>query len=675
MIDAQLFFLSDEYFRDFPDDKLMTNKDIINGVPHSRPCFFAFADTKVPEIYWLVPISSRCGKYKQIAWKKEEKYGNCNTIRFGTVLGRETAFLIQNMCPATEEYLSAYIDKTGCPIRIDNRLAADVTQNAQMVLAKARRGARVIFPDVFKIYESLKKGKADEEEQNCKDNVRLRPVSLVGAGPGDAGLLTRKGLACIRTADVIVYDNLISGSLLNEARLDAELIYVGKRLGAHSMTQDQINQILIEQARSGKYVVRLKGGDPFVFGRGGEEAAALCSHGLSYEIVPGVSSAYSVPAYAGIPVTDRSCASSFHVITGHEGVGKKESVVDYQALAKVEGTLVFLMGLSRLEEISQSLTRYGKCPETPAAVIERGSTAGQREIVSDLAHIAEKSRVEEMKTPAVIVVGEVAALSEKLSWYGRRPLGGKRVLVTGTRHFSQEMERVLRPLGAETVSISVIESRPVFSEEMEQAVRNLSQYTWAVFTSGNGVEIFFEQMRRQRVDRRNMAHLRFATIGKKTAEALERHGYLCDFTPECYTSEKLAKGWIPTLHSSDRVLLLRARESSPVLPEKLSEAGIPYENVAVYETWTDIRRGEELNRIIKEVDYVTVASSSVVRALRSLVQEPPEKKVKVISIGPVTTKAAQAGGLPVYATAKEYTAEGIVEMILADVRGETANES
>ncbi len=512
---------------------------------------------------------------------------------------------------------------------------------------------------------------SDEYFQDFPDDKLMKStVSLVGAGPGDAGLLTRKGLACIRRADVIVYDNLISGSLLNEARLDAELIYVGKRLGAHSMTQEQINQILIEQAQSGKYVVRLKGGDPFVFGRGGEEASALRSHGLTFEIVPGVSSAYSVPAYAGIPVTDRSCASSFHVITGHEGVGKTESVVDYQALAQTKGTLIFLMGLSRLEEIAQSLIRYGKCAETPAAVIERGSTARQRELVSDLAHIAKRSRAEGMKTPAVIVVGDVVALSEKLPWYGRGALGGKRVLVTGTRHFSQEMERVLRPLGAETVSVSVIESRPILSEEMEQALHNLTEYTWVVFTSGNGVEIFFEQMRKARIDRRSLAHLRFAAIGKKTAAVLESHGFLCDFTPECYTSEGLAEGWIPTLDSGDRVLMLRARESSPVLPEKLSEASIPYKDVAVYETWTDVRRGEELNRIIREVDYVTVASSSAVWALQSLLQEPLEKDVRVISIGPVTTKAARAARLPVYATAKEYTAEGIAETILADVRKE-----
>lgn len=509
--------------------------------------------------------------------------------------------------------------------------------------------------------------KAKELADQLAIQVRFKTVSLVGAGPGDEGLFTRKGLECVRKADVIVYDNLICGSILNEARLDAELIYAGKRSNHHHLTQDQINELLVKEAMLGKYVVRLKGGDPYIFGRGGEEALELKRYGIPFEIVPGVSSSYSVPSYAGIPVTQRELASSFHVITGHEGAHKETEVLDYATLAKEEGTLIFLMGLKNLPRITQQLIAHGKDKNTPAAVIQQGTTAKQKKAVSTLEHIVEEAERCKIKTPAITVVGSVVGLEEKLDWFGRGSLFGKRVLITGTRYIAKELEEELRPLGAETITLSLIESRPLWTEEIRQALEQLERYQWMVFTSSNGVDIFFEVLKKQEIDLRRLMNLKFAAIGRKTAAALKEHGFQCDFVPESFSGTNLAKEWIPTLKQDERVLMLRAKDGSEVLPEKLKEAGIPFADIPLYETWVDERRKEELNRIIQEVDYVTIASGSAAKALCNLLDETEGLAAKVISIGPFTTKAAESRGLSVYADAVEYTAAGMAAVILADV--------
>lgn len=508
---------------------------------------------------------------------------------------------------------------------------------------------------------------AKELAEKIAVQIRFKPVSLVGAGPGDSGLFTRKGLDCVRRADVIVYDNLISGSILNEARLDAELIYAGKRSNHHHLTQNQINALLVEQALLGKYVVRLKGGDPYIFGRGGEEALELQKHGIPFEIVPGVSSSYSVPAYAGIPVTQRELASSFHVITGHEGAHKESEVLDYATLAKEEGTLIFLMGLKNLGRIVAHLISHGKAADTPVAVIQQGTTSRQKKAVSTLEHIVEEAERCQIQTPAITVVGAVAGLEKKLDWFGRGPLFGKRVLVTGTRYIAKELEEELRPLGAETITISLIESRLMWTEEVRQALEQLERYQWMVFTSSNGVDLFFEALKKQNLDLRRLMHLKFAAIGRKTAAALKEHGFNCDFVPESFSGTDLAEEWIPTLDQNQRVLMLRAKDGSDVLPRKLAEAGIPFADIPLYETWVDERRREELNRIIREVDYVTLASGSAARALCGMLDDKEQPAARVISIGPFTTKVAEAEGLSVYADAVEYTASGIAAVILADV--------
>ncbi len=510
--------------------------------------------------------------------------------------------------------------------------------------------------------------------QELARQVRMRPVSLVGAGPGDAGLLTRKGLACVRQADVILYDNLISGSILNEARLDAQLIYVGKRSHNHHLAQDEINRLLVEQAGEGKYVVRLKGGDPFIFGRGGEEALALQEKGIPFEVVPGVSSSYSVPAYGGIPVTHRHMASSFHVITGHEGDHKAEEALDYGTLAKEEGTLVFLMGLKSLDRITKQLLACGKDKATPAAVIQQGATARQKLVISTLGNVAEEAGRQGIGTPAITVVGPVVGLADKLSWYGAGVLSGKRVLATGSRYIAGELEKALEPYGAETVSVSVIESRPLWNEGLCQALEELEQYSWLVFTSSNGVDLFFDRLRGRRVDLRRLMHMKFVAIGQKTASALERHGFLCDFVPSGFSSADLAREWVGRLEKGQRVLLMRAKGGSPILARELAAAGICFSDVALYESWVDQRRKEEVNRAAREVDYLVVASGSAVKALCGMLEEKEGLAAKVVSIGPSTTEMARQMGLPVYATAAEYTSEGIAAVILADSLADAARE-
>lgn len=496
--------------------------------------------------------------------------------------------------------------------------------------------------------------------------VNYKTVSLVGAGPGDRGLLTEKGLECVRKADVIIYDNLISPSILNEARLDAELIYAGKRSSNHHLTQDKINEAIVEQASLGKYVVRLKGGDPYIFGRGGEEALELKKHGIPFEIVPGISSSYSVPAYGGIPVTQRNMASSFHVITGHEGNHKDAEVLNYATLAAEEGTLIFLMGLHNLERIAEQLIKNGKDPSTPAAVICAGTTGRQKKAVATLETVVQAVKEQKIETPAITVVGQVVNLEKELDWFLKERLSGVRVLLTGTRHMVKQLEAELDPLGAETISLSLVETKPLMTEEMADVLCRIEEYQWIVFTSNNGVNRFFELMKEERTDYRKLMHLKFAAVGKSSAKALADHGFCCDFQPSNYSGADLAREWVPGLEPQTRVMLVRAKEASDLLPEALKAAGIEFADLPLYETWVDERRKEELNRIVKDVDYITVASGSAARALKNMLDEPEHLNAKIISIGPSTTEEAGKAGLSVYDTADVYTAAGIAQAVLAD---------
>lgn len=494
-------------------------------------------------------------------------------------------------------------------------------------------------------------------------------VYLVGAGPGDEDLITRKALQVLREADVVVYDSLASSSLLNEVRDDAELIFAGKRSSHHFKKQYETNQLLIDLAKEGKNVVRLKGGDPYIFGRGGEEGQELRAAGVDFVVVPGVSSSYSVPAYCGIPVTHRDYASSFHVITGHEGSHKNgATVLDYGTLAREEGTLIFLMGLKNLPNIVQSLIENGKNPETPAGVLQEGTTARQKMAVGTLSTIVDVVKREGIKTPAITVVGDVVRLAEELSWYGGRPLSGKRVLVTGSRSMVERLSPLLKEEGAEAISFSLIRTEPMETPAFAQAMEEIDSYTWIVLTSANGVECFFERLKMMRKDIRDFQGVHFAVIGDGTKKVLESHGIYSELIPTAYSSKDMAAAMVPHMKPEDRVLLLRAEEANAVLPEALEAAGIAHTCVSLYHTVVDTRKADELSRLIPTVDYVTFASSSAVRAFVSMADDLENVPARYISIGPVTTKTAEKAGLHVDRTAAVYTAQGIVDTIIEDVR-------
>lgn len=498
-------------------------------------------------------------------------------------------------------------------------------------------------------------------------------VYLVGAGPGDEDLITRKGLKLLREADVVVYDSLASSSLLNEVRDDAELIFAGKRSSHHFKKQYETNQLLIDLAKEGKNVVRLKGGDPYIFGRGGEEGQELRAASVDFVVVPGVSSSYSVPAYCGIPVTHRDYASSFHVITGHEGSHKNgATVLDYGTLAKEEGTLIFLMGLKNLPNIVKSLIENGKDPETPAGVLQEGTTAKQKMAVGTLSTIVDTVEREGIKTPAITVVGDVVRLADELQWYGGKPLSGKRVLVTGSRSMVDRLSPLLKEEGAEAISFSLIRTQIMDTEEFDRAMADIDSYTWIVLTSANGVECFFDKLKAMRKDIRDFHGVHFAVIGDGTKKALEGHGIYSDLIPTAYSSKDMAAAMIPHMKPTDKVLLLRAEEANAVLPDSLAKAGIDHTCISLYHTVVDERKADELARLIGTVDYITFASSSAVRAFVSMAGSLENVLAKYISIGPVTTKTAENRGLHVDKTAAVYTAQGIVDTIIEDVREEKA---
>ncbi|MCD8021286.1 MAG: uroporphyrinogen-III C-methyltransferase [Clostridiales bacterium] len=499
--------------------------------------------------------------------------------------------------------------------------------------------------------------------------VKQGTVYLVGAGPGDEDLMTRKGLQVLREADVVVYDSLASSSLLNEVRDDAELIYAGKRSSHHHLKQYETNQLLIDLAKEGKNVVRLKGGDPYIFGRGGEEGQELREAGVDFVVVPGVSSAYSVPAYCGIPVTHRKYASSFRVITGHEGSHKNgATVLDYETLAKEEGTLVFLMGLKNLPNIVHELMKNGKNPQTPVGVLQEGTTARQRMAVGTLETIVDVVEKEGIQTPAITVVGDVVGLHETLDWYGHKSLSGQRVLVTGSRSMVERLSPLLKEEGAEAIAFSLIRTENLETPAFTQAMEELADYSWILLTSANGVHCFFDQLKKLRKDIRDLKNIHFAVIGDGTKKALEEYGIYSDLVPTAYSSEGMAQALLPLLNGEDKVLLLRAEEANAVLPQRLQAAGIRHTCVSLYHTVVDERKADELSRLIRTVDYITFASSSAVRAFVSMVDDREAVCGKYISIGPVTTKTAEKEGIPVARTATDYTAKGLVDAIIQDVR-------
>lgn len=488
-------------------------------------------------------------------------------------------------------------------------------------------------------------------------------VYLIGAGPGDTGLITMKGIEALKEADVVVYDHLASASLLNETKDAAEWIDAGKFAGNHRMKQSEIEQLLIEKAMAGHVVARLKGGDPFIFGRGGEEALALTAAGIDYEVIPGVSSVYSAPAYAGIPITHRGKASSFHVITGHEDPTKENSSLDYEILAREEGTLVFLMGLSKLHQISERLIANGKDAHTPAAVIASGTTARQRCVTGELGRIAAISEKADIQPPAILVVGDVVNLKGAVDWQQPGPLSGRKILVTATEIIARPLAEYIRRLGGEPVVMSLI---GVKGQEMSsiKAVLTSPGKRWLVFTSRNGVRFFFEQMKKEQVDIRSLGDSRIAVMGAGTRRELENWGCYADLLPEQSCSESLAKALCENVQYDEEICLFRAEEASDVLIKRLREKQYRVVDIPTYRTEIMWKKRELLREMLEDVDAVTFCSASAVSAFVQMT-EGHDLVAKTICIGPVTAQAAKKAGLHIDKVAEQYDLEGLTEALCA----------
>lgn len=484
-------------------------------------------------------------------------------------------------------------------------------------------------------------------------------VILVGAGPGDPGLLTQKGREALEQAQVVVFDRLVSPAVLALIPPEAEAIDVGKESSHHLVPQKQINRILLEKAQAGKRVVRLKGGDPFLFGRGGEELELLAEQGIDFQVVPGVTSALSVPAYAGIPVTHRDFCSSLHIVTGHAKAGS-ELLIDFDALRRTGGTLVFLMGVSSLPKICQGLLEVGMEPSMPAAVVESGTLPSQRKVVSTLEKLPEKARDARIKSPAIIVVGKVCGLSDCFDWFDRLPLKGKNVVVTRPADRIGTLAEQLRKLGANVTEypcIRTVPRNPI--PQLDQAIEDLSQYRWLVFTSPVGPGFFFDRLRAAGKDARTLANLKLAAIGPKTASELARFGIMADLVPEVYDSEHLA---VAMAQVEGPVLLCRASQGSNALPEIFLKNGISFTDVPCYDTVYEMPDSGKVRVLLEEPTLVSFTSASTVRGFVESLPGVDLSHVVGCCIGPQTEAEAIKYGIRTV-TAKKATMESLIECI------------
>jgi uroporphyrinogen III methyltransferase/synthase len=501
-------------------------------------------------------------------------------------------------------------------------------------------------------------------------------IYLIGAGPGDPGLITVKAVECIKAADVVIYDYLASPALLAYARQDAEIIYVGKKGGDHTLTQDKINELLAQKGEQGHVVARLKGGDPFIFGRGGEEAEVLIKRNIDFEVVPGVTSAVAAPAYAGIPLTHRDYTSSVSLITGHEDPLKETSSIQWDCLAKSGSTLVFLMGVKNLPNIVTQLMKNGKSPKTPVALVRWGTTTRQETVAGTLDDIVEKVKEAKLKPPAIIVVGEVVSLREDMKWFENKPLFGKNIVVTRARAQASGLVDKLRQLGAHCVEIPTIKVVvPEDNTPLVDAVTSLDQYEWIIFTSVNGVKYFFKTLFAQGLDVRALGHHQFACIGPVTRDELGKFGIVSDVLPETYRAESVVAAFTDRGISGKKILLPRAMEARTILPEELKNMGAHVHEVTAYETRQVSNAKTELMALLNdgEIDMVTFTSSSTVKNFMSLI--PQEDRSSLLSevthacIGPITGDTAVSLGLAPEIVADTYTIDGLVNAIVAYYAG------
>ena len=506
----------------------------------------------------------------------------------------------------------------------------------------------------------------------------LGKVYLIGSGPGDAGLFTLRGRELLEQADAVVYDALAGDAVLGWIPEHTRKIDVGKRSGRHSKKQEEILEILLEEAKKGGTIVRLKGGDPFVFGRGGEEAEFLKKHQIPFEVVPGISSSLAVPAYFGIPVTHRGLAGSFHVITGHRMEGMP--ALDFEALARVGGTLIFLMSVANAPRICEGLLNAGMKPETPAAFLMNGTLASQRMIRATLQTLPEEGVRQGVKAPAILVIGEVCALADTCAWREEKPLAGKRIVITRPKERSQKLAEHLRDAGAEVLEFPTIELKPVWKksekadagtadkEKLYELVRNLESYHWLVLTSPAGAQYFFELLNQMKKDFRSLSHLRFAVIGEGTASVCREHGIYPDYIPERFYAAYFGKGLAKRVKQNERVCILRARHGSPELTQAFEAAGISYMDVTLYDTITPEKSplAERIRELLKEgaIDAATFTSGSTVQGFLDILQ--PDKETlngfTAVCIGEKTEKTASAAGMKAV-LAESVSEEGIEQAL------------
>ena len=488
---------------------------------------------------------------------------------------------------------------------------------------------------------------------------------LVGAGPGDLGLVTLRAKECIKNADVIIYDHLANPEMLGWARDDAEIIYAGKKAGEHALKQDEINQLLIQKARDGKEVVRLKGGDPFVFGRGAEEAKAIVDAGIGFEVIPGITSAIAGPAYAGIPVTHRGENSHVTFFTGHEDPSKEQSAIDYAALAKLGGTQVMLMGVERIDAITREMLANGVRPELPVALVRWATTGKQETLIGALKNIGQRAVEAEFEPPAVAVFGDVVELRKDLKWYEDRPLFGKRIVVTRSRKQAGALTRQLRALGADVIELPAIRIEPPSDlREFGELVQDAHGYDWIVFTSPNGVDAFFEMFFKLYDDAREIGAAKIAAIGPATAQRVRDFRLHVDLRPEEFVAEAVVREFQKQGVENLRILIARAEKARDVLPRELSRLGAIVDEAFAYRTVPETRdiTGARRRFLEEGADLITFTSSSTVENFLALGLAWP-KGMNVASIGPITSQTARDRGLKVAIEARRHDIDGLIEAI------------
>lgn len=495
--------------------------------------------------------------------------------------------------------------------------------------------------------------------------MSIGKVWLVGAGPGDTGLFTIKGKQVLESADVVVYDRLVGQGILAMIPQSARCIDVGKRAGDHTLSQDKINQVLLVEAQKGNRVVRLKGGDPFLFGRGGEELELLTENHIPYEIVPGVTSSIAVPAYNGIPVTHRDFCSSVHIITGHKKAGQPYDI-DFDALVRTKGTLVFLMGVSALQDICQGLLDVGMEADMPAAILQKGTTAGQKRIVATVSTLHEEVQKQGIQTPAIIVVGKVCQLADDFAWCEALPLAGYKVLVTRPKDLISSMAEKLRHNGAEVLELPAISTEPIENNhELENAIKQIHEYQWLALTSPTGAKVFFQELAKARIDIRKLSHLKIAVIGSGTQKVVEEKGFFVDLMPEVYDGISLGKTLAQACQTGEKVLLPRAQLGGMELVEALKKENIQVADIATYETNYKTQDFIDVAAEFQEenIDCVVFTSASTVKGFVNATQGVDYSKVKAACIGKQTKAEADSYGMITH-VAEKATIDSLVDLVI-----------